>query len=150
MHTAPKLHAQRPGRALGCVMERTGVVSWPCRRRVTEHTRALAHCVAAPPGHDTSLYRNTAPCCVVEHPAPYHSLYRCPYCDTNAAPSHDTIFVSRHSPLAKPPARAGPYCAHSAPYCGACSIVSWPSPGRIVAHPLSAHACCVTIQSAVL
>ena len=48
-HTAPKQHAQCLGRALGCVVARTGVVSWPCRRRVTEHTRALAHSIATPP-----------------------------------------------------------------------------------------------------
>ena len=35
---------------------------------------------------------------VMVHPAPYCSLYRCPYYDTNATPSHDTIFITRHSP----------------------------------------------------
>ena len=35
---------------------------------------------------------HVAACC-------YHvlALYCCPYCDTTTAPSHDTIFVSRHS-----------------------------------------------------
>ena len=104
-------------------------LSWPCRRCVTARTRALARLVAAPLGHDTSLYRNTtpcrAPCCACT--TPYRSLYRCPYCDTNSAPSHHTIFVSRHSP----------YPGHTRTRAAACparrSAVSWPSDGRIVA-----------------
>ena len=64
---------------------------------------------------------------IVAHPAPYRSLYRCPYCDTNAAPSHDTIFVLRHSALARPLAHA----------CWAVSralrAVLWRMLGRVVA-----------------
>ena len=90
------------------VVARTGVISWPCRKHVATRTSTIARHVATPLNHNTSLYRNTALCRTLcqARTAPYRSLYRYPYCDTNAAPSHNTIFVSRHSPLARPPAHA--------------------------------------------
>ena len=136
-------------RALALCCGRALVVSQPVASRVAGVSlRARCH-VAAPLSHDTSLYRNPAPYCVpcrertasyrartAPHPGPYRSLYRFPYCDTNAAPSHDTIFVSRHSPLARPPAcglgciarAAHRIVEHARLCCGRDLAISWPIP----------------------
>ena len=66
-------------------------VLWLCHRRVAAHTHALASRVAA------------LLCVSQGVAAPYCSLYYCPYCDTKAAPSHDTIMTP---PLARPHALA--------------------------------------------
>ena len=78
------------------VSQRLGL---PCRspppppppRRDTENRvtiqllpHAVSHALPFVSQHPCAMSQGTA--------AQYRSLYRCPYCDTKAAPSHDTIF----------------------------------------------------------
>ena len=107
-----------------------------------------------PPGHDTIFISQHRPCrrpcrvrcCVCRSaPAPCSRALGAvsqpvspPYCDKKAAPSHNTIFVSRlpHQPsreraCCRTPLRTGrPYRGPSLPYrravWQACSAISWP------------------------
>ena len=90
---------------------------------------------------------------IVAHPAPYRRLYRCPYCDTNAAPSHDKIlYRDTHPQRLGPRARA----ACSTRIAGLL-VVSWPSRDALpaVSWPLLCApmrlchntACCIVNQA---
>ena len=134
-----------------CAHARAGpTVSWHTRRRVVA-------CLATRPAAKPPSYHDTIVCivtrlanqtarlsrykdCIVTQPLEARPLllsrYKTLYRDTHPQPGH-----LRSS--------CRPYRAHCALYCGACSAVSWPSPGRIMAYPLRAHACCVTIHSTI-
>ena len=91
--------------------------------RVVALCRARTLPCRMPPGHDTNFVSQHRPLpravslalprvsqrsCAVSQgaAAPYRSLYRFPYCDTKAAPSHDTNDCIATHPMAKPCARA--------------------------------------------
>ena len=54
-HALVPYRGRAPGRVAAC--------GRPCHGYVATRTRTLTRSVIAPLGHDTSLYRNTAPCC---------------------------------------------------------------------------------------
>ena len=117
----------------------------PYRGRVTARTRTpCRRATTFKPGHDTifvSRLESLAACTtrrvaraqrrIVAHPAPYRSLYRCPYCDTNATPSHETNFcIATLTSNGKALARASRSIATLTPRAG------WSyrrPPGRVVA-----------------
>ena len=138
-------------RALALCRGRAPVVSQPVVGRVAD-VSLRTHCrVAAPLGHDTSLYRNKLPaarrvaCCIARLSL---AVSR-----PKGRPSHDTIFVSRHSP------RAGKHSRTLAARPARKRVVlqaSWPCRGRAVAvswlamhAPCAPVSCYVTIQSVV-
>ena len=74
---------------------------------------------------------------IMAHPASYHSLYRCPYCDTNAPPKPRynlciaTLSASqatRARALGHIAGTARRIVAHSRPCRGRALAVSWPIP----------------------
>ena len=140
----------------GCVADplcRIAAMSLHARARWASHIMAClaTRPTAKPPScHDiitcivTRLANQTArlsrykDCIVTQPPAARPSL------------CHDTkLCIATLTPSQAACARFRPYHEHYESYCGACSAVSWLSPGRIVAYPLRAHACCIMIQSTV-
>ena len=119
------------------------------------HDRVVA-CLATQPSNQASACHDATDCIVTHSPT-----VRPPSChDTNDCivthpwPGLPPVTIQRlyrDTLHQQGPARARcrSYRANCASFYGACSAVSWPSPGRIVAHPLRAHACYVTIQSTV-
>ena len=103
----------------------------PCRARCCE-----CHSAPTPCNRVLSAVSQPLARCVATPGLPFLPRYKGLYHDTLRSPGH-------------PRARARLYRAHCPSYYGACSVVSWASLGCIMAHPLRAHACCVTIQSAV-
>ena len=130
--------------------------SWSCRRRPLPchrrplpcrcaHVRASAPCRSAAafaPSHDTICVlrheslspRRVAPWCALTTPYRGSSCavsqpVSLPLLRHNAAPSHYTIFVSQHTPLARPPP-----CVRWA-VSRALHAVSWHMLGRVMAEP---------------
>ena len=69
----------------------------PCRNPPSRHRESC---------RDTTPTAHAWPCVSQGAVVPYRSLYRCPYCDTKAAPSHDTNHCIATHPMARPCAQA--------------------------------------------